>query len=144
MKKEVRKISGKELAWYIVAGVVALLGLTSLIFGIVGHHLSVSLDNNFIKQAEKVIVLDFRTWGVIALAGAMVIALITLLVFAKISDRDIEKTIRRQQRIATSNALNDMEIKPAVETIEVEATPAPIAKPVEEKKEEPTPEAEEK
>ena len=123
MKKEVRKISGKELTWYIIAGVVALLGLTSLIFGIVGHHLSVSLDNNFIKQAEKVIVLDFRTWGVIALAGAMVIALITLLVFAKISDRDIEKTIRRQQRIATSNALNDMEIKPAVETVEVDATP---------------------
>ena len=125
MKKEAtkREIKGKELVWYIVAGVLAVLALTSLVFGIVGHYLPGSLEDNFIKQAEKNIVLDFRTWGVIVLAAAAIIATIDLLVFAKSSDREVEKTLRRQQRLANSSALNEMEIKPAVQTVEVESAP---------------------
>ena len=137
-----KQIKGKELVWYIVSGVLAVLALTSLVFGIVGHHLPGNLDDNFIKQAEKAIVLDFRTWGVIVLAIAAIIATINLLAFAKSSDREVEKTLRRQQRLANSSALNEMEIKPAVQTVEVESTPVE-EKPAEEKpaEEKPAPEA---
>lgn len=144
MNKEAtkREIKVKELVWYIIAGVLAVLALTSLVFGIVGHYLPGNLDDNFIKQAEKAIVLDFRTWGVIVLAAAAIIATIDLLVFAKSSDREVEKTLRRQQRLANSSALNEMEIKPAVQTVEVEAKPvepAPVKEeaPTEEKPAEP-------
>ena len=54
MKKEAtkREIKGKELVWYIVAGVLAVLALTSLVFGIVGHYLPGSLEDNFINLSS--------------------------------------------------------------------------------------------
>ena len=128
MKKEkAAKLSIKELVWYIIAGVAMFAGVFMIIFGIIGHHMGGNLDQNFIKQAEKNIVLDFRIWGIILLASGMLIAVIALVVFAKSADRNIERTIRRQQRLDAS-ITEAMEIRPAVQTIEVES------KPVEEKK----------
>lgn len=123
MKKEnSKKIQFKELIWYFLAGILGFAGLFMMVFGIVGHHLGGSLEQNFIKQAEKNIVLDFRIWGIILLASSLVIALIALVYFARSADRDIEKAIRRQQRL-NAQLTEGMEIKPAVQTIEVESTP---------------------
>ena len=36
-----KKLTKKELAWYIFAGVIAVVGLFSLVLGIVGEHLPV-------------------------------------------------------------------------------------------------------
>ena len=123
MKKEnSKKLQVKELIWYFLAGILGFAGLFMMVFGIIGHHLGGNLEQNFIKQAEKNIVLDFRIWGIILLASGLVIALIALVYFARSADRDIEKAIRRQQRL-NAQLTEGMEIKPAVQTIEVESTP---------------------
>ena len=123
MKKEnSKKLQVKELIWYFLAGILGFAGLFMMVFGIIGHHLGGNLEQNFIKQAEKNIVLDFRIWGIILLAAGLVIALIALVYFARSADRDIEKAIRRQQRL-NAQLTEGMEIKPAVQTIEVESTP---------------------
>ena len=123
MKKEnSKKLQVKELIWYFLAGILGFAGLFMMVFGIIGHHLGGNLEQNFIKQAEKNIVLDFRIWGIILLAAGLVIALIALIYFARSADRDIEKAIRRQQRL-NAQLTEGMEIKPAVQTIEVESTP---------------------
>lgn len=134
--KETKKLPIKELIWYIIAGFIAFGGLIFLVFGLIGHFMPVAVEDNFVKQAEKNIVLNFTWWGLIIIAVAAVLAIIVLLVFAKQADRETEKTIRRQQRLASSKAIDDMEIKPAVEEIPVEAMvkPATEEKPVEEPK----------
>ncbi len=120
-KQNTNKIEFKELIWYFIAGVLAFGGVFMMIFGIIGHHMSGNLEQNFIKQAEKNIVLDFRIWGIILLAAGVVIALIALVYFASKADRNNEKILRRQQRLNTS-LTEGMEIKPAVQTIEVDST----------------------
>ena len=122
--KEKKKLSVKpvELVFYIISAVIAFVGLTSMTFGIVGHHLTVPRAENWIKTAEDAIVLDFRIWGLILVAAAAIIAVIVLVIFAHSSDRVYEKTLRRQQRLNSSLA-SEMEIKPAVETVEVDSNP---------------------
>ncbi len=120
-KQNINKIEFKELIWYFIAGVLAFGGVFMMIFGIIGHHMSGNLEQNFIKQAEKNIALDFRTWGIILLAAGVVIALIALVYFASKADRNNEKILRRQQRLNAS-LTEGMEIKPAVQTIEVDST----------------------
>lgn len=96
-----------------------------MIFGIIGHHMSGNLEQNFIKQAEKSIVLDFRIWGIILLASGTIVALIALVYFAMRADRNNEKILRRQQRLSASS-VEGLEIKPAVQTIEVDSTPSEV------------------
>ncbi len=114
-----KKISKKELVWYIISGVFALAGLVLIVFGIVGHALQVPLQDNWIKQAEKAMNFDFRYFGLILFGAGLVISLIVLSVFSKQVDRDAEKTIRRKQRLNTA-ALNNMEIKPSVVEVPAE------------------------
>ena len=133
MKKENKAISRKEIAWYIIAGFIAILGVVSIVFGVIGHHMGGDLSSNFIKQAETKTGLGFRAWGIIAVALGAIIAIITLSVFAKEYDRNIEKTIRRQQRVVNVNT--DMEIRPAVQTIEVESMVKPATEETPEAKE---------
>ena len=130
-KTSTRKIKVVELIFYILAGVVGLVGLTSTVFGIVGHHLSVPRADNWIVQAEDKIVLDFRIWGIILIGSAALVAVIILMIFAQGADRAYEKTLRRQQRLS-GNTLGDMEIKPAVQTVDV--TPVDVTPEEEEHK----------
>jgi len=137
MKKDTKRvISTKELVFYIIAGFIAFIGLVSIVFGMIGHFMNVPLEENFIKQAEKQIVLNFTWWGLILFAVGALVAIINLLVFANIADRDIEKTVRRQQRLETSTVATEMEIKPAVEEVDISAmVKAPVEeKPAEDKK----------
>lgn len=124
------KVSGKEFAWYLVGSTIAVLGLILIIFGIIGHHLPVTNDNNFIKAAEESVKsalhvqFGFRIWGLIIVAFGLVIDVIALIYNAKKADRDYEKNLRRQQR---QEALKNstIEVKSAVEIIEEPAAPAP-------------------
>lgn len=117
------KVSGKEFAWYVVGGVFAAFGLTLAIFGIIGHHLNVPAANNFIQNAEKELIkaikvpFDFRIWGIMFLLLGMAIIIITLNFNAKKTDREIEKTIRRQQRLS-AGMNTDIEVRSAVEVVE--------------------------
>ena len=117
--KHSKKLSPKELVWYILAGLLIFTGLFMVVFGIIGHQMNVPYEQNFIKQAEKNMFLEFRLFGLIFLGSGMIIGVIALVYFAKTADREIEKTIRRQQRLSSSLTAG-MEIKPAVQTIEVE------------------------
>ena len=131
------KLSWKELTWYIIGGVIALFGIALMIFGIIGHHIS-ERSVNFVKDAEATLIskikipFDFRIWGIIFMLLGVIVVVIALNAFAKKVDREHEKTIRRQQRLAAGTN-SDIEVKSAVQVIE-EPTPAPVEAPVEEKK----------
>lgn len=131
------KVSGKEFAWYVFGGLFAVAGITLMIFGIIGHHMNVPLDNNFIKKAEEAlssaikVPFGFRVWGIIFLLFGMIAVACTLAFNAKKTDREVEKTIRRQQRI-NAGVEQKLEVKSAVEIIEEK--PAIDVQPAEEKK----------
>lgn len=130
MKKE--KLSVKEFVLYAIASVIAIFGLILITFGIIGHHLNVPLDSNFVKNAENSLInaihipFDFRIWGVLFLLLGVVILIIVLTAFARKSDRENERTIRRQQRLASAKT-DAAEVKAAVEVVDeapvVEAKP---------------------
>ncbi len=128
------KISKKEFAWYVVGSIIAIFGLTLMIMGIVGHHLGGSLSDNFVKTAETKIstslkfTFSFRIAGIIFLSAGVLLLAAALAFNARKTDREVERSIRRQQRISASQAA--VEVKSAVEYIE---EPAP--QPAEEKKE---------
>lgn len=120
-----KKVSGKEFAWYVAGGIFAIGGIALIIFGIIGSHMSVALADNFIKSAEEALInaikvpFDFRVWGIILLALGMLIVVLTLNYNAKKADREIEKTIRRQQRL-NAGVSSTVEVKSAVKYIEEE------------------------
>ena len=100
-----KKISNKELAWYVIAGIVGVVGLTSLVFGIIGEHFPGLYSDNWIAAGEAGWLkawsgLGYRWWGIILLAIAVFLAVVVANVFAKEGDRDVERALRRQQRLA--------------------------------------------
>lgn len=131
MKKE--KLSVKEFVWLAIASVIALFGLILITFGIIGHHLNVPLNSNFVKNAENSLIeaihipFGFTVWGVMFLLLGVAILIIVLTAFARKSDRENERTIRRQQRLASAKT-DASEVKAAVEVVEeapvVETKPA--------------------
>ena len=127
------KVSGKEFAWYLSGATIAVLGLILMVFGIIGHHMNVATDNNFIKKAETALIngikipFDFRIWGILIFVLGVTIVIIALAVNAKKADREVDKQLRRQQRQAALKD-NTIEVKSAVEIIEEpapEVDPAP-------------------
>lgn len=121
--KTKNKMTGKEFAWYIVGGLFGMFGLTLMVFGIIGHHLNVPQADNFIKNAESAVIeaikipFDFRIWGILFLLLGMLVVILTLNYNAKKTDREVEKTIRRQQRL-NAGMNTSIEVKSAVEVIE--------------------------
>ena len=103
MKK--KKVSTKELIGYIIAGIIALFGLSLMITHTVGAYLPVLNSENAVVIAENNLMtalkigLDFLGWGLIFLAIGVIIALIILLTVAKKVDLDVEKNQRRAQRL---------------------------------------------
>ena len=87
-------------------------------------------SNNFIKDFEaKLKVLDLRTWGIIFMALGVVVAIVVLIVNAKKADREVEKKVRREQRLAAQSNMN-IEVKSAVQIVEEKPAeePAPESK----------------
>ena len=119
-----KKITTKEFNGYLACGLIAFLGLVSVIFGILGYHMPSQM--NFIEEFEAKIKFELRYLGLILIGVAVVLSIIVLLFNAKKADREVEKKIRREQRIAAQNN-KTIEVKQAVEVIE---EPAPQAEPV--------------
>lgn len=112
-----KKISTKEFIWYAAAGLIIVAGLILMIFGIVGYNVEGTIDSNFILKAEESMKIGFRFLGLIIMAAGILFGALVLLINAKRADRDVEKQIRRQQRIsAQANAT--LEVKKAVEVVE--------------------------
>ena len=112
MAKSPKKISNKELTWYVIAIIIGVVGLTSLVFGIIGEHFPGLYSDNWIAAGEAGWIkawsgLGYRWWGIILLAIAVFLAVVVGNVFAKEGDRDVERALRRQQRLAMSQQVID-------------------------------------
>lgn len=109
-----KKVSVKEFIWYAACGVVVALGLICMIFGIVGYHMAG--QTNFILDFEAKLPFELRYWGIIFMAAGVLVALVVLLVNAKKADREFDKKVRREQRIAAQSN-QTIEVKNAVEVV---------------------------
>lgn len=115
VKKEPRKLGKGELAWYIIAGTIALLGIVFLTFGIIRDHLPVIASDNWILTSENAWLtnwskMGYRWWGLIDIGVAVLIASIALTFYAKTGDRDSERALRRSQRINLEQATSTNEV----------------------------------
>ena len=118
-----KKVTNKEFIWYLACGLIAFIGVVTVVFGILGYHMPSQL--NFVEELEEKMKFELRFLGLILIAGAVVLSIIVLLFNAKKADREIEKKVRREQRIAAQNS-KTIEVKQAVEVIQ---EPAPQPEP---------------
>lgn len=107
------KKNKKETAWYVFAALIGLTGIVFLVFGIVGDHFPGLYSDNWIASSENAWLtnwshMGYRWWGIILIIAAAVIASIALTVFAKEDDRDSERMLRRQQRLAMSAVVDEV------------------------------------
>ena len=103
-EKKARKLSGKEMAWYVIASIFAVVGLTFVIFAIIGDFLPVLAEDNWVTVSEKAWLtnwspMGYRYWGLILIGVAGVLAAIALNYFAREGDKDEERALRRAQRL---------------------------------------------
>ena len=112
-----KKVTTKEFLWYLGCGLLGFLGLICIVFGIIGYHMAGPTGTNFITQFEDKLKFELRYLGLIFLAAGVVLAICVLLFNAKKADREVEKKIRREQRLA-AQANSTIEVKKAVEIIE--------------------------
>ena len=112
-----KKVTNKEFAWYLGCGLIIFLGLLALIFGVIGYHMPGTDGLNFIQAFEEKLKLELRYIGLILIGGGVALLLVVLLYNAKKADREVEKKIRREQRIAAQSS-KTIEVKQAVEVIE--------------------------
>src|SRR5574344_1745748 len=102
-KKSANKIAGAEITWIVISGLIAAAGLAMVILGIIGDYLPIKSSENWILLGEasfkNVMKMNYRWFGVILILGAALISVIYLNIFAKKSDIDEERALRRQQRL---------------------------------------------
>lgn len=111
------KLSKKEIVFYAIAGVIGVVGLLFVVFGIVSSHFPGINEDNWIVASENAWLVNwshmgYRWWGLILVGVAAVIACISLTVFAREGDRDSERSARRAQRLGVTEPT----------TVEVEET----------------------
>lgn len=118
MSASPKKLSKKEIVWYVIASLIGTLGLIFLVFGIVGSNFPGLYEDNWIASSENVWLknwshLGYRWWGIILIAVAAFIAIVALTFFAKEGDRDSERALRRQQRLAMTAPSEVVDEQPA-------------------------------
>ena len=119
-----RKLPGKELAWYIFAGTIALIGIIFVIFGIIGSHYPGKASDNWVAVSEAAWLsnwshMGYRWWGLILLGIGALIGALALNFFARSGDRDEERALRRQQRLSLE-AQAEAEAHPEIVPVESE------------------------
>ena len=97
------KKSVKELVWYIIAGLLWIFGLSLMVTSIVGEYLPGLEKNNPILKAEETLIgwskLGFMSWGMIFLAIGAIIFVSVLLYYAKKTDIERDRALKRAQRL---------------------------------------------
>lgn len=98
--KKTRRISPVEILIYVFSSLVALLGLTMAVLGVIGRNLGKATNPLRISENgfQKVVRLNFQQFGGILIVLAAIIAVITLVVIGKRVDIEQEKQERRRQR----------------------------------------------
>lgn len=121
--KKTKTLSKSEIFWISFESLLGFVGIFLLVLGIVGDYLPVVYSDNWIRQSEEGWMkwsnsqITFRWFGVFFLLGALLFALITLNHYAKKSDINDERELRRAQRMQVLNASE------ASAPIEVDSTP---------------------
>lgn len=124
--KAKRKISIGERIWIVIESLFAVSGIVLLVLGIVSDYLPAKYSENYIAVQERAWMnfshtsLSFRWLGIIAILIASILAVITLNHYAKKTDADEEREIRRAQRLQVLNGSNDK----ASTATEVKSEPA--------------------
>ena len=121
-KKKKISLPRKEIAWYVFASFLAVVGLTFIVIGIVGDHLPVKSSDNWVLISEAAWLsnwshMGYRYWGIILLAAGTLIGCTALTMFARSGDRDSERALRRAQRLSVTS-----EEEPVVKEVEVTST----------------------
>lgn len=110
MSSKKRKLNVKELVIYCVCGAFVLWGLTYTILGLVAKFMPVTPSHNPIYVADlsirKAFGLGFFGWGLILTGVFALVAVFTLVYFAKDVDKEYEKSARRAARLAR-NVVNE-------------------------------------
>lgn len=104
MKKN-RKVLAGELVGYIIAGLIALSGLSLAILGIIGDNLA-KLDNplrNASEKLEEAIKLGFQPFGAVVFLVGVIVAVIVLTSVGRKIDIEAERKARRAQRFSLEN-----------------------------------------
>ena len=108
--KQAKRMSPGEIVWTAIEGFIALIGLFFVVLGICADYLAPKLSatgeysnwlldwQNGFKSWSKT-ELSLRWVGVIILLIAVIVALITLNHYAKKSDVNDERALRRAQRL---------------------------------------------
>jgi hypothetical protein len=138
--KPAKKLSKGEIVWTVIEGTIAALGLFFIVLGICADYVAPRRDalgqyHNWILDWQT----GFQTWskttmslrwvGVIILLIAVAIALISLNHYAKKSDVNDERALRRAQRM---QVLSQSAQEPAApQVVEATATEKPAEKPAE-------------
>jgi hypothetical protein len=122
------KITVGEIVWICISGAIAVAGLTLVIFGIVGDYLPLKSSENWILLGEasfqNVMKMNYRWFGVILILFAAFVSVIFLNYYAKKSDIDEERALRRQQRLQVISQSAEAAPAPAkAPATEVPATP---------------------
>lgn len=109
-EKKHLKISIIELSCYVVFGGLALWGLVYTVLGLFAAYLPIPDTSNPIKQADNTIRqlfgLGFFGWGLILFGVFMCAIVVTLMIFAKGTDRDYEKNQRRAARLQRNKVVD--------------------------------------
>jgi hypothetical protein len=132
--KKKNKMTKGEIAWTVIAGLIAFGGLFLVVLGFVGDYLPVKSSENWILIGEtafkSVMKMPYRWFGVILVIGAAFIEVISLNYYARKGDIDEERALRRQQRLQVISASAEADKAVANANVtEVNSTPkAPEAK----------------
>ena len=117
-QKPKKGLKKKEIFWYVLSGVIALVGIVFIVFGIVGDYLPVLASENWVRISEAQawpftwLNLGYRQLGIILVLIAAFVVMLALTLFAREGDRDAERNLRRAQRLAI-----ETEETPAQETV---------------------------
>lgn len=117
-QKPKKGLKKKEIFWYVLSGVIALVGIVFIVFGIVGDYLPVLASENWVRISEAQawpftwLNLGYRQLGIILVLIAAFVVMLALTLFAREGDRDAERNLRRAQRLAI-----EAEETPAQETV---------------------------
>lgn len=133
-KTRKQKLTIGEIVWTAICSLIAAGGLFMVILGIVGDYLPVKASENWILLGEAsfqaTMKMNYRWFGVIILLADALIAVIYLNYFAKKSDIDEERALRRQQRLQVISQSADAPspAAPMAPVTEAKATPVETKK----------------
>jgi len=128
-KTQKQKLTTGEIIWTTVCSLIAAGALFMVVLGIVGDYLPVKASENWILLGEasfqSTMKMNYRWFGVIVLLADALISVIYLNYYAKKSDIDEERALRRQQRLQVISQSADAPApqNPTAPAREVAATP---------------------